>query len=652
MAALICGTIAPVLFNGTSVFAAEKDEKAADEALQAFELNPMVITAQRTETKDLDTPATTTVITKEDLEKTGATTVMDALRRVPGITDSSYAANGDDMGSSPSRFFIRGLDKGTLLMVNGAPVNFNNYGSPNSIPVNAIEKIEIIKGANAVLYGAEAMAGVVNIITKKGEGKVKTTISGAGGNKLRKYNIAIQGDGVIMSFGQDYVHKFERQDTDRKIERDGSKYRSIEKYHRTNAFASFALSPSLQFTWNYQKMNPLYGTKSIKTGAYTGTRYAYEDIKNTGSLIYTDKKHDIKATLAYSSKKVRSDQYDAKGVWKKPKDSGSNYTVSTIYFDTQKKWNLGKADSLIFGFSGKHEKYDQKLADNLDNSRNSYAAYLSYDKHFSDKFNVILGLRGETFRKSDMDNNDYNAFLPQLQTLYKINDKTSWYINIGKAFEVPAMNGHVQAGGSTPLNQLRANNNLKPEEGWNYETGIKRITDSSSTKLAVFHMNYKNKFDWIPHVTGVPKTQVNIGKFRNTGVEFEYQKKLSNKWDYNFGATFQKPESDDEGTWVQESARVHLNAGVNYTLNKFSSNLNCTFLTDREPSYYDFPKDSGNKPKLDDRIMLNATFTYRPTDNQSIGLNLYNILDRQDMISKYEYIDLPFSWLLTYNYTF
>ena len=80
--------------------------------------------------------------------------------------------------------------------------------------------------------------------------------------------------------------------------------------------------------------------------------------------------------------------------------------------------------------------------------------------------------------------------------------------------------------------------------------------------------------------------------------------------------------------------------------------MNCTFLTDREPSYYDFPKGSGNKPKLDDRIMLNASFMYRPTDNQSIGLNLYNILDREDMISKYEYIDLPFSWLLTYNYTF
>ena len=651
MAALICGTIVPVLFGGSSAYAAEKD--AVDEALSSFELNPMVVTAQRTETKDLDTPATTKVITKEDLEKTGATTVMDAIRRVPGITDSSYAANGDDMGSSPSRIFIRGFDKGTLLLVNGAPINFNNYASPNSIPVNAIEKIEIIKGANSVLYGPEAMAGVVNIITKKGEGTVKTTISGAAGNKLKKYNLSIQGDGVIMSFGRDYVHEFERADAERKIIRDGKKYRSIKNYQRTNAFGSFAISPSLQFTWTYQRLNPLYGTRNLSDGKYTGKRYAYDDTKNAGSLIYTDKEHQIKSTLAYSSKRVISNQYNADGSWNKPTDSGSNYTISTIYFDTQKKWDFGKADSLIFGISGKHEAYKQRFKDpsffDLDNERNSYAAYLSYNKQFNDKFSTTLGLRGETFRKSDADDNNYNELLPQIQALYKINDKTSWYVNVAKAFEMPAMNSHTSAGGD--VGQIKYRNNIKPEEGWNYETGFKRITDSSSTKLAVFYMDYKNKFKWVEVTPGVskPKKQVNLGKFKNTGIELEYEKKLSNKWDYNFGITYQDPKSRENDAWTQESARLQFNAGINYKLNKFSSNLNCSVLKDREDSYYAY---NGVKPRLKDRVQLNASFMYRPTDNQSVALNLYNILDREDEISTYEYRDLPFNWLLTYNYTF
>ena len=663
MAALICGTIVPALFGGTSVFAEEAKKEAEDVALQAFELNPMVVTAQRMETKDLDTPATTNVITKEEIERSGATTVMDVMRKVTGVTDTSYAANGDDMGSSLSRMYIRGLDKGTVVMVNGAPINVNNYATPNAIPVNAIERIEVVKGANSVLYGAEAVAGVVNIITKKGEGKLATTVSGTVGNYLKKYSATVQADGVIMSFGKDYVHEFKKQQTDRRIQAAGS-YRNIEKYQRTNAFASFALSPDLQLTWNYVDLDPLYGTKNLKTDQYTGTRYSYKDTKYTASLVYNDKKHQIKSILAYNSKRVESRQFNAAGVEQSPSQS-SNYKVSNIYFDTQKKWDFGKADSLIFGITGKHEAYKQRFenqyGNKYDNERNSFGAYLSYNKHFNDRFSTILGLRAQTYRHSDADVKDHNVILPQIQALYKMNDKVSWYLNVAKAFEMPAMNAHVPAGGKgnaawdkmkmDDIREQSRENGIKPEEGWNYETGIKRITDSSSTKLAVFHMDYKNKFKWVEVTPGVtnPKKQINMGKFKNTGIEFEYQKKLSDKWDYNFGVTYQDPKSKETDAWKQESARFQLNAGVNYTLNKFTSNLNCLVLADREDSYY---KYDGQNVSLKNRFLLNASFMYRPTNNQSIALNLYNILDREDPISTYEYRELPFNWTLTYNYTF
>lgn len=677
MAALICGTIAPVLFSGTSVFAAEKDEKAADEVLQAFELNPMVITAQRTETKDLDTPATTTVITKEDIEKTGATTVVEALRRVPGITDGSYSASGDDMGSSPSRIYLRGFDKGTLVLVNGAPININNYGSPNAIPVNAVERIEVVKGANSVLYGAEALGGVVNIITKKGEGKVSATVSGTVGNYLKKYSVSVQGDGFVASFGKDYVHEFDHSQKELLVRKTNRKYyRTNNKYQRTTAFTSFSLAKNLQLNWNYAKVNPSYVNRYSDDNSQYGKSYHYNDTRNTLSLVYDDKNNNIKSILSYNSKKVDSTNYDEAG--KPSKTYSSNYKVSNIYFDTQKKWEFKKSDSLIFGITAKHEKFDQAFKNDYgneyDNARNSYGAYLSYNRHFNDKFSATLGLRGQTYRSSDADVNHYNVFLPQLQTLYKLNDKVSWYTNIGKAFEMPAMNGHIQAGGDKKLGthfdqmtmqQIRdasRSSSLKPEEGWNYETGFKRITDSSSTKLAVFYMDYKNKFGWEPVTPGVdnPKKQINKGKFKNFGVELEYQKKLSDKWDYSFGATFQNPKtkSEDGGLWEQDSARIQFTAGVNYKLNKFTSNLNLLVLADREPSYYrsDYQTaSSGRQPDIDlkDRFLLNASFIYRPTDRQSVALNLYNILDRRDeSVFKYEYRALPFNWTLTYNYTF
>ncbi|MDY4920125.1 MAG: TonB-dependent receptor plug domain-containing protein, partial [Phascolarctobacterium sp.] len=97
MTALITGS---VIWGGTTVF--------AEENVGEFTLDPMVVTAQRMETRDLDTPASVSVITAKDIEKTGATTVMEAMRRVSGVTDYSYGPGGDDLGSSYSRVFLRG----------------------------------------------------------------------------------------------------------------------------------------------------------------------------------------------------------------------------------------------------------------------------------------------------------------------------------------------------------------------------------------------------------------------------------------------------------------------------------------------------------------------------------------------------------------
>ena len=643
MTALITGS---VLWGGTSVF--------AEEELQEFSLDQMVVTAQRTETRDLDTPASVSVVTAKDIEKNGATTTMEALRRVAGVTDYSYGPGGDDLGSSYSRVYLRGFDKGALVMVNGAPININNYASVSSIPVNAIERIEVVKGASSVLYGAEALGGVVNIITKKGNGEMKTTLSATGGNYLSKYSVTTQGDGFIASFGKDYVDKYEHAQLNNLNK---GTYRVNEKYQRTNAFTSLALSPNLQFTWNYSKMDPMYGQRSIKTGAISGIRYAYEDIKHAANLTYTDEPSQTKTIIAYNSKKVTGTKVDANGVWSNASNT-SNYKSENFYVDTQKKWDIGN-DSLIAGLTAKHETYDQFYANKFDNSRNSYGAYLSFDKKFNDKFSTVLGLRGETYRKTEFDKT-HNVILPQLQALYKFDDTLSWYANIGKGFEMPAMNGHTASGGNADiLNQYP----VKPEEGWTYETGLKRITDTSSTKLAVFNMDYKNKFKWkkIPLPSGEETTvQFNIGKFENTGIELEYRKDLSDKWGYNFNATVQNPKSYDEDSrkWTQESARLQFSAGVDYNLNKFTTSLNGLVLADREASCvrYDNIAYSSAKANSDhdlkNRVLLNASLSYAPTNNQSCVLNLYNLLDRKDPVSAYEYYDLPFNWTLTYNFSF
>lgn len=125
--------------------------------LQEFTLDPMVITAQRMETKDLDTPATTTIVTDKQIKNAGYKNVFDAIEHQVGMSSTGYGDAGQDFGFSSGRTVIRGYDRGTLVMVDGIPMNLKNYNSLDSIPVDMVKQIEIVKGASGTLYGSEAM---------------------------------------------------------------------------------------------------------------------------------------------------------------------------------------------------------------------------------------------------------------------------------------------------------------------------------------------------------------------------------------------------------------------------------------------------------------------------------------------------------------
>ena len=107
MAALITGS---VIWGGTAVHAEEPE--------QIFTLDPMVVTATRTEKRDLDVPATTSVYTSKQLEDTGATTVEGALKYAAGIVYKSETA-----GDGGGEFLIRGKRRGTMVLVDGVPLN-------------------------------------------------------------------------------------------------------------------------------------------------------------------------------------------------------------------------------------------------------------------------------------------------------------------------------------------------------------------------------------------------------------------------------------------------------------------------------------------------------------------------------------------------
>ncbi len=127
----------------------------------------MVVTASSVEQNLKDAPASISVITQEDLQRKPVQNLKDVLKEVPGVQLTNEGDNRKGVS-------IRGLDSSyTLILVDGKRVNSRNAVfrhndfDLNWIPVDSIERIEVVRGPMSSLYGSDALGGVVNIITKK-----------------------------------------------------------------------------------------------------------------------------------------------------------------------------------------------------------------------------------------------------------------------------------------------------------------------------------------------------------------------------------------------------------------------------------------------------------------------------------------------------
>lgn len=170
----------------------------ASESLNEYSLDTMVVTATRTEKRDVDVPASTEIITYEDIVDSGSVNAMEAVSKMLGVDYNTYLPGGSAQTSMTNEINVRGFSYGTLILVNGNPINLNNTYVIDAIPAEAIERIEVVKGGGSVLYGSEAQSGVINIITKK---KVSNKVRvGFGNYKQQQYNVAVGNDKLKINY--------------------------------------------------------------------------------------------------------------------------------------------------------------------------------------------------------------------------------------------------------------------------------------------------------------------------------------------------------------------------------------------------------------------------------------------------------------------
>ena len=613
----------------------------ASDAMTEYALDDIIVTASRTEKREVDTPAATEIVTAADMERLGAANSYEAMERLPGFNSLSWGDSGMEYAMSASRTIVRGLDKGTLAMVNGASVNLLNYNSTNNILPEAIQRIEVVKGASSVLYGAAAIGGAVNVITKRGSDFTTTKLAASYGNYNKDYTISTGNGQFGLIFKRYFIGEIDRSSLYGLTSTAGVPNRMWGLYNSgRNAFYVTAdLGKRWNLNWSYNDMNLNRGQYNAN-GSHN-TDYHIRDTRNNINLEYKDAALGLRSTLAYNKRRSYSDKYTYSS---KKYEVSERYTMDGLTWDTQKGWKPrdGK-DDFILGFTFSRESaYGLLTADKtlwINTHRTSESLYASYAWQTAPRFTMTLGLRGEHI--SDYSKTQ-NIFLPQFQTNYKFDDHSSWYINIGKAYEV------------APINQFFSKKDgdvsqVKAQQGWTYETGYKYVGRRDSFKAALYHMRIKDAFQWKKTAANTDYLS-NVDDFRNTGIEMEYDHRVDDHWSFNLGLSFSNPQiRGSSGRWVQANSRFQGIAGVSYTRGKFMGNINWLYLADREDDAYRIHGVLGNIPNYS---QLNANFVYRPDQNQTLRLKINNILDREDSVNKWNNILLPVNYLLSYEYSF
>jgi len=448
MAALICGC---VQWGGTAVHAEE---------LQEFTLDQYVVTATRTEKKIIDVPASVNVITAKDIEISGAVNVDDVLKRVPGVTVSRTSG----IGNSKPEVTMRGVKGGkyVLVLVDGQPM-VNAYSGTvnwNDIPVESIEKIEVVKGPASSIYGSNAMAGVISITTKdskKFHGSTSLTYGSNNtwirkinvGDKVDKFSYDLYYQGTDSDGYGDHVSATVSNGTGDKT---ASGYKFVPNSTGTGQKAIYGEKG--ERNWNEDSYSGKFAykfddNKSLSIGFHRNKsdyKYDYNSRQNwlgtTGKIdvgngkYFETKDRDFAGAPGFVDDRVYTLSYkddDNKlnivaGLtdnrsWNGGKYTDFNYYSAFTYYDS-KRYNLGvnkeidlsDNDIAVIGVQYVYDKMDKVkynpksgnttgLVDELSEAgggkAETYAVYFQNEHKFSDKFSVIGALRYDRWTVKD-----------------------------------------------------------------------------------------------------------------------------------------------------------------------------------------------------------------------------------------------------------
>lgn len=600
MVSLLAGTT--VVWGGTA-FAAED--------LQEFALDDMVVTATRTESKMVDVPVNTTVISAEKIADRHYLDVADALKDVPGanVLDTG-------VGAGEKKVVLNGDDR-VLVLVDGKRVNFDmgaasgrsSYDLKMLPDVSLIERVEVIKGHGGALYGSDAVGGVVNIITKKMDHSYGKVSMGFGSNQARDakamYTIKEGKTGVMVAASKYKQGYYKYKDVADKTTKRWNKDSDYENEKVSLKIAQELTDTSnLEFEYNYTKAdgNVPYGyatTQSDKKTNNFGLKYDWllKD-KDAGyvQLYYNKYKFLSSSTL-------------------EEKDKG---------FEVQQAITASENNKLIVGASYRNAeasndgrnyaaKYNEKI--------NNKAIFVSDQWEFTPSWTLDTGVRYDKHSTAGS-KTTWSAGLNK-----KFDENSHAYFNWGQVFKAPTLDDlYYNASG------MYGNPNLKAEKGdtWTIGYGTK-IADKTSLNVNYFQSKLEDAIKWVD--IGNYESEVrNIAHQKKNGIEISVNHELNDNWDLEASYTHVRVRNDnnDGNGYVRDTSYLPnmYRFGVRYHDDLWNADLFLRGGSGADTGVFKNSYGYDAQNYLDSSfITLDASVSYKATKDLSFyakGYNLFN----------------------------
>lgn len=608
--------LAAILAVGTTAMAEEK--------IASQKLNETVISTENFETTVLDTAKNITIVTQEEIQAKGANTVAEALRGVPGLIITSMD------GGEPA-FDLRGYgataSQNTLVLIDGVPLN-NIQGSgyyTNQIPVNMIDKIEVIPSGGAVMYGDGAAGGVINIITKspqdkKNYGSVGLEIGSWGTTKgSLNYGTKVT-DRLLMDIA--YTNYKSEGYRSKNKDEQYSKYDKDDKKESIWLRGKYLLdNGSIEASYRHNKLEDYYtGALNKKqfekdpsmAGTYNGICDSTED---SYTLKYNQKINEKFDFLVYGG--YEQLEFYGDSTWT------TKYLASQYFIKPQIKYNYGDNSYIILGGDYKDGKSEDKLNTSAkDKTRESYAGYILNKTTVGD-WQFTQGYRREKIKYDSGDiifdkKNENNANSYELGVNYLYSDTGSLYLSYVNGYRSPSLQ-------DMGVSYKAWGGDFKIQETETYELGIKDIYKNTYISSSIFFMTTKNEIFY----DDVAKVNKNFdGKVERKGAQLalnHYFDKLT----LREGVSFIESEIKDGVNKNNEFPgvpkwTVNLGATYNFT-EKLIGNIDMYYQSNAYGGD-DFKNQGG---KNNEYTTVDTNLTYKFNDGLEIYGGIKNLFDEE-----------------------